>query len=274
MRRRRRPARLPQLAERRPHRRPGQGLERRDRDDSALRAAHPRHADVPLRRTGLAAHAVDQRHQPRRVDARTLPHPRHPRPGEPVHRRPDLYLTETARLADVVLPAATWAEKTGTFTNAEPHRAPVRQGGRAPGEAKSDLDIFLDYARRMDFRDKDGGPLVAWHDPESSFEAWKRCTAGRRLRLHRSDLRQAPRRQRHPVALQRHRARRHRTPHTPTASPGHTPTSARTTAKTWKPERPPASSNTAPSTPPAKPCSRPRLTIPRTKHRTPNTRSS
>jgi anaerobic selenocysteine-containing dehydrogenase len=91
----------------------------------------------------------------------------------------DLYLTETAQLADVVLPAATWGEKTGTFTNAD---RTVHLSGKAvepPGEARSDLDIFLDYAARMDFRDKDGGPLITWHDPESAFEAWKRCSAGR-----------------------------------------------------------------------------------------------
>jgi anaerobic selenocysteine-containing dehydrogenase len=48
-----------------------------------------------------------------------------------------------------------------------------------PGEARSDLDILLHYARRMDFRDKDGTPLVKWRDPESAFEHWKDCTKGR-----------------------------------------------------------------------------------------------
>jgi anaerobic selenocysteine-containing dehydrogenase len=48
-----------------------------------------------------------------------------------------------------------------------------------PGEARPDLDIFLDYARRMDFRDRDGEPLIRWDDPESAFEAWKACSAGR-----------------------------------------------------------------------------------------------
>ncbi|MFD2355298.1 molybdopterin oxidoreductase family protein [Nonomuraea ferruginea] len=48
-----------------------------------------------------------------------------------------------------------------------------------PGEARSDLDIFLDYARRMDFRDKDGAPLIKWHDPESAYRAWQACSAGR-----------------------------------------------------------------------------------------------
>jgi anaerobic selenocysteine-containing dehydrogenase len=48
-----------------------------------------------------------------------------------------------------------------------------------PGQARADLDILLDYARRMDFRDRDGAPLVTWHDPESAFEAWKACARGR-----------------------------------------------------------------------------------------------
>ncbi|MFF4494931.1 molybdopterin oxidoreductase family protein [Streptomyces sp. NPDC001546] len=91
----------------------------------------------------------------------------------------DLFLTETAQLADVVLPAATWGEKTGTFTNADRTVHLSEQAVDPPGAARPDLDIFLDYARRMGFRDKDGAPLVSWHDPESAFEAWKRCSAGR-----------------------------------------------------------------------------------------------
>ncbi|NEV89410.1 nitrate reductase [Streptomyces tendae] len=91
----------------------------------------------------------------------------------------DLYLTETAQLADVVLPAATWGEKTGALTNADRTVHLSCKAVEPPGEARPDLDIFLDYARRMDFRDKDGGPLITWNDPESAFEAWKRCSAGR-----------------------------------------------------------------------------------------------
>ncbi|MEV4279671.1 molybdopterin oxidoreductase family protein [Actinoplanes xinjiangensis] len=91
----------------------------------------------------------------------------------------DLYLTETAELADVVLPAATWGEKTGTFTNADRTVHLSEQAVDPPGAARSDLDIFLDYARRMDFRDRDGGPLIGWTGPEEAFEAWKRCSAGR-----------------------------------------------------------------------------------------------
>jgi anaerobic selenocysteine-containing dehydrogenase len=91
----------------------------------------------------------------------------------------DLFLTETARLADVVLPAATWAEKTGTFTNADRTVHISDKAIDPPGDARSDLDILLDYARQMDFRDKDGQPLVKWDDPESAFEAWKECSRGR-----------------------------------------------------------------------------------------------
>lgn len=91
----------------------------------------------------------------------------------------DIFRTETAELADVVLPAAAWGEKTGTFTNADRTVHLSEQALAPPGQARSDLEIFLDYARRMDFRDKDGQPLPSWHDPESAFEAWKRCSAGR-----------------------------------------------------------------------------------------------
>jgi anaerobic selenocysteine-containing dehydrogenase len=91
----------------------------------------------------------------------------------------DIFLTETARYADVVLPAATWGEKTGTFTNTDRTVHISEKAVDPPGEAKPDLEIFLDYARRMDFRDKDGQPLIKWDDPESTFEAWKECSRGR-----------------------------------------------------------------------------------------------
>jgi anaerobic selenocysteine-containing dehydrogenase len=91
----------------------------------------------------------------------------------------DLFLTETAQLADVVLPAATWGEKTGTLTNTDRTVHLSDKAVAPPGEARSDLDIFLDYAHRMGFEDKDGKPLISWSDPESAFEAWKRCSAGR-----------------------------------------------------------------------------------------------
>jgi anaerobic selenocysteine-containing dehydrogenase len=91
----------------------------------------------------------------------------------------DIYLTETAAIADVVLPAAQWAEKTGCFTNADRTVHISHKAVDPPGEAKSDLDIFLDYARRMGFKDKDGKDLLPWTKPEEVFEAWKKLSAGR-----------------------------------------------------------------------------------------------
>ncbi|MEV6283881.1 molybdopterin oxidoreductase family protein [Kribbella sp. NPDC051770] len=91
----------------------------------------------------------------------------------------DGFLTETAQYADVVLPAALWGEKQGTFTNASRTVHLSEQAVEPPGEARSDLDIFLDYARRMDFRDLDGRPLIDWAGPEEAFDAWKECSRGR-----------------------------------------------------------------------------------------------
>jgi ferredoxin-nitrate reductase len=91
----------------------------------------------------------------------------------------DAFPTETTELADVVLPAAIWGEKTGTFTNVDRTVHISHKAVEPPGEARPDLDIFLDYARRMDFRDKDGAPLITWHDAEGAFEGWKACSRGR-----------------------------------------------------------------------------------------------
>jgi len=91
----------------------------------------------------------------------------------------DLYLTETARYADVVLPAAAWGEKQGTFTNVNRTVHLSDKAVEPPGEARSDLAIFLDYARRMNFRRDDGAPLLDWQSPEEGFRAWQDCTRGR-----------------------------------------------------------------------------------------------
>jgi len=63
----------------------------------------------------------------------------------------DLFLTETAQLADVVLPAAGFAEKDGTFTNTERRVQRVRKGIDPPGEARLDWEILCDLARRMGY---------------------------------------------------------------------------------------------------------------------------
>jgi anaerobic selenocysteine-containing dehydrogenase len=91
----------------------------------------------------------------------------------------DAFLTETTNYADVVFPAALWGEKTGTFTNVDRTVHISHKAVDPPGEARPDMDIFIDFAKRMDFRDKDGQPLIKWSTPEEAFEAWKECSKGR-----------------------------------------------------------------------------------------------
>jgi ferredoxin-nitrate reductase len=91
----------------------------------------------------------------------------------------DMFATETTELADVVLPAAGWGEKTGCFTNVDRTVHLSEKAVDPPGEARSDLDIFLDYARRMGFRDRDGRPLIGWRDAAGAYAAWQACSQGR-----------------------------------------------------------------------------------------------
>jgi anaerobic selenocysteine-containing dehydrogenase len=91
----------------------------------------------------------------------------------------DAFLTETAQVADVVLPAAIWAEKTGCFTNADRTVHLSEKAIDPPGEARSDLDIFIDYAHRMGLQDRDGAPLIKWSTPEQAWQAFTEITRGR-----------------------------------------------------------------------------------------------
>ena len=63
----------------------------------------------------------------------------------------DLFLTETAELADVVLPAASFAEKDGTFTNSERRVQRLRPAFDPPGEARQDWEIICDLSRRLGY---------------------------------------------------------------------------------------------------------------------------
>src|SRR3954470_1219342 len=61
----------------------------------------------------------------------------------------DIFLTETAWLADVVLPATAWPEKDGTVTNTDRMVQLGRKALKAPGEAKEDLWIIIELAKRL-----------------------------------------------------------------------------------------------------------------------------
>ncbi len=70
----------------------------------------------------------------------------------------DIFLTETAERADVVLPAASFAEKEGTFTNSERRIQRVRKAVEAPGEAKPDWVILMDIMNRLGYDKKYSSP--------------------------------------------------------------------------------------------------------------------
>ncbi|MDB5860910.1 MAG: NAD-dependent formate dehydrogenase iron-sulfur protein / NAD-dependent formate dehydrogenase, partial [Ramlibacter sp.] len=62
----------------------------------------------------------------------------------------DIFLTETCYLADVILPASAFPEKTGTFTNTDRLVQMGRQAVNPPGDARQDLWIIQEIARRLD----------------------------------------------------------------------------------------------------------------------------
>ena len=61
----------------------------------------------------------------------------------------DLFLTETARYSDVVLPGASFAEKTGSFVNTERRIQVALKAIEPPGEARADIDILLELSNRI-----------------------------------------------------------------------------------------------------------------------------
>jgi len=63
----------------------------------------------------------------------------------------DLFLTETAKYADVVLPAVSWAEKEGTFVNTERRVQKVNQALKPRGKAKADWQIINEIGKRLGF---------------------------------------------------------------------------------------------------------------------------
>jgi formate dehydrogenase alpha subunit len=63
----------------------------------------------------------------------------------------DIFMTETAQLADVVLPSRCFAEKDGTFSNTERRVQRIRKAVEPPGQAKYDWEIICDIATRMGY---------------------------------------------------------------------------------------------------------------------------
>lgn len=88
----------------------------------------------------------------------------------------DLYTTtETARQAHLILPAAGWGEKDGTFINSERRIGVLKKVCRAPGEALSDFNIFRLVADAWGC----GEWFSEWTSPEAVFRILRRLSAGR-----------------------------------------------------------------------------------------------
>ena len=76
----------------------------------------------------------------------------------------DMFMTETAEYADVLLPGSAWAEKDGTYTNTDRRLQRVRQMRSPPGDARTDLEIIQEFGRRMTDLDVD------YDGPEAVFD--------------------------------------------------------------------------------------------------------
>jgi formate dehydrogenase major subunit len=80
----------------------------------------------------------------------------------------EIFLTETAWLADVVLPATAFPEKTGSFTNTDRCVQIGRQALQAPGDARQDLWIIGELARRL-------GLVWDYPHPRDVFNEMRQC---------------------------------------------------------------------------------------------------
>jgi anaerobic selenocysteine-containing dehydrogenase len=88
----------------------------------------------------------------------------------------DMYATtETARKADLILPAAAWGEKDGTFINSERRIGRIRRAATPPGEALPDFEIFQRVAAAWGADEL----VAAWRTPADAFALLKRLSAGR-----------------------------------------------------------------------------------------------
>ena len=91
--------------------------------------------------------------------------------------------TETAAYADLLLPAAGWAEKQGTVTNSERRITRVHAAVPPPGEARADWRIAVDFARALgrELGRSDVERLFAFESPEQIFNEHRAMTLGRDL---------------------------------------------------------------------------------------------
>src|SRR5213595_469070 len=88
----------------------------------------------------------------------------------------DIFLTETAYLADVVLPATAWPEKDGTVTNTDRMVQLGRRALKAPGEAREDLWIIVELAKRLGLGWAYQGPKEVWDEMRQGMDSIRGIT--------------------------------------------------------------------------------------------------
>ncbi|MCF7694640.1 molybdopterin oxidoreductase family protein [Mycetohabitans sp. B2] len=86
---------------------------------------------------------------------------------------------DTIALADIYFPVAMWGEKTGCVTNADRTVNLLCKAVEPPGQARTDLEIFVEVAHRLGFKDRDGKPLIGYREPSEAFDEWRRVSKGR-----------------------------------------------------------------------------------------------
>jgi formate dehydrogenase major subunit len=85
----------------------------------------------------------------------------------------DIFMTETALFADVILPASAFPEKDGTFTNTDRRVQLGRQAVQPPGEAKQDLWIIQEMARRLGLDWQYNGPSDVFAEMRQGMDSIK-----------------------------------------------------------------------------------------------------
>jgi formate dehydrogenase major subunit len=88
----------------------------------------------------------------------------------------DLFLTETARYADVVLPGASFAEKTGTFVNTERRIQISHKAMDPPGQARADWEIIVDLSNRIGLESPFASPEEVMHEVSRVTPSWAGVT--------------------------------------------------------------------------------------------------
>ena len=195
--------RLPQLGEPCPHPGPGARLERRARARAALEPAHPRDADLPLRRDGL-----DPRSSGSSAPTRPCRCPSSSGSARSSASRPALPDRQRC-LHDrdgATSPTSCCRRRSGARRPAPSptsierctcrSRRSIRPARRAPTWTS-----LVDFSPGWASRTRTATPLVGWSDPEGAFEAWKAASKGYGLRLLRPVVCAVDRRLRHPVAV-------------------------------------------------------------------------